>query len=269
MDSALSISTRFCQNSVVKVSACIITLNEEENIGDAIKSVSWADEVIVVDSGSTDKTIEISEYLGAKTYSKDWMGFGKQKQFAVEKCENDWVFSLDADERASGELQSAILELKADGFPADGYRISRLTYYMDRPIRHAGWYPDWQLRLFNRKQGKWSDSLIHESFQLSDGAKVEKLKADILHYTVKNAAHHHRMIGERYAPFAAEQMFLSGRRTSPFRAAAAGCSSFFQTYVLKAGFLEGFPGFCISSFAAHHAFLKHVMLWEMQNSKNK
>ena len=253
----------------MKISACIITLNEEENIADAIKSLSWADEIVVVDSGSTDKTIQIADEFGAKTYSQEWLGFGKQKQFAVEKCSNDWVFSLDADERVSEDLDAAITKFKSNPPDADGFRISRLTYYMNRPIRHAGWYPDWQLRLFNRTKGKWGDSLVHESFQMVENTTIEKLSADILHYTVKNAAHHHRMIGERYAPLAAEQMFQNGRRTSPLKIATAGFTAFFQTYFLKAGFLDGLPGFCISKFAAHHAFLKHLLVWEKQNTKSR
>jgi len=253
----------------VKISACIITLNEEENIGDAIESLAWADEIVVVDSGSTDKTVEIAKDIGAKTYFQEWLGFGKQKQFAVEKCSNDWVFSLDADERVSTDLDALISKLKSERPDADGFRISRLTYYMNRPIRYAGWYPDWQLRLFDRTKGKWGESLVHESFQMNESATVEKLNADILHYTVKNAGHHHRMIGERYAPLAAEQMYQNGRQTSPFKIATAGFTTFFQTYLLKGGVLDGLPGFCISKFAAHHAFLKHLLLWEKQNSKSQ
>mgnify|MGYP000109023135 CR=1 FL=1 len=253
----------------MKVSACIITLNEEENISDAIKSLSWADEVVVVDSGSTDKTIAIAEELGAKVFQQEWLGFGPQKQLAVDKCENDWVFSLDADERVSGNLRDAIEKIRMKKTSAEAYRISRLTYYMDRPIRHAGWYPDWQLRFFDRRKGKWGDSLVHESFQMNPDTNVETLRADILHYTVKNAAHHHRMIGERYAPLSAEEMFRNGRKTSPLKIATAGFSKFFQSYILKAGFLDGLPGFCIAKFAAHHAFLKHLILWEKQNSDSE
>jgi len=251
----------------VKISAVIITFNEEANIADAIKSLEWADEIIIVDSESSDRTREIAESLGAKVIAQKWLGFSKQKQFAVDSAANDWIFSLDADERISDELKTEILRIKRlpENEIADGYRISRLTYYMNRPIRHCGWYPDWQMRFFNRKNGVWSDALIHESVQMPKGSRIEKLKADILHFSVENAAHHHKMIGERYAPLAAAQMFERGRKTTKLKVMSAGFTAFFQTYFLKVGFLDGFAGFCIARFAAHHAFLKHLLLWEMQN----
>ena len=251
----------------VKISACIITFNEEKTIAEAIKSVDWADEILIVDSNSSDKTREIAESLGAKVILQDWLGFSKQKQFAVDRAENDWILSIDADERISEELKTEILKIKSqtENNLADGYKIPRLSFYMNRPIRHGGWYPDRQLRFFNRKRGKWKDVLIHESVEMQKDSKIEKLKEDVLHYSVENAAYHHRLIGERYAPLAAEQMFERGKRTSKLKIATAGFTAFFQTYFLKAGFLDGFPGFCIARFAAHHAYLKHLLLWEKQN----
>ena len=249
----------------VKISAVIIAFNEEDKIADAINSVKWADEILLVDSESTDRTKEIAENLGAKVITQKWLGFSKQKQFAVDNAEHDWIFSLDADEVVSEKLRDEILKLKNSAKLADGYKIPRLSFYMNRPIRHGGWYPDWQIRFFNRQKGKWKDVLIHESVEI-DG-KVEKFSGDILHYSVENMAHHHRMIGERYAPLAAEQMFLRGRKTSPLKIATAGLTAFLQTYILKAGFLDGFAGYCIARFAAHHAFLKHLLLWEKQNKR--
>jgi hypothetical protein len=141
---------------------------------------------------------------------------------------------------------------------------------MNRWVRHGGWFPDWQLRFFNRTKGKWKDVLIHESVQMQENAKIEKLSGDILHYSIPNAAYHNRMIADRYAPLAAEQMFARGRKTSPIKIFTAGLTAFLQTYILKLGFLDGLAGFCIARFAAHHAFLKHLLLWEMQaSSKSK
>ncbi len=137
---------------------------------------------------------------------------------------------------------------------------------MNRLIRHGGWYPDWQLRFFNRGKGKWKDVLVHESVQMRQNARVEKLSGDILHYSIPDAAYHNRMIANRYAPLAAEQMFAQGRKTSRLKIFTAGLTAFLQTYILKLGFLDGFAGFCIARFAAHHAFLKHLFLWEMQQS---
>jgi glycosyltransferase involved in cell wall biosynthesis len=253
----------------VKISAVLITFNEEKNIRQAIESVAWADEILVVDSESTDRTRAIAESLGAKVFGQKWLGFSKQKQFATEAAQHDWVFSLDADERVSDELKEEIRRLKNSSTAADGYKIPRLSFYMQRPIRHGGWYPDWQLRFFNRTQGKWKDVLIHESVEMNRAARIEKLKGEILHYSVENAAHHHRMIGERYAPLAAARMFADGKRTTRLKIAFAGLAAFVQTYFLKLGCLDGFAGFCIARFAAHHAFLKHLLLWELQNEDRR
>jgi glycosyltransferase involved in cell wall biosynthesis len=255
----------------MKITAVVIAFNEEKKIADAVRSLEWADEIIVVDSGSQDRTREIAENCGAKIITQKWLGFSKQKQFAVDAAKNDWIFSLDADERVSEKLKYEILRLKnfSETEIADGYKISRLSFYMNRPIRHGGWYPDWQLRFFNRRKGAWKEVLIHESVQMAAEARIEKLNADILHFSVENAAHHHQMIGERYAPLAARQMYEKNRRTSPLKIATAGLTTFFQTYFLKAGVLDGLPGFCIARFAAHHAFLKHLLLWEMQNNRRR
>lgn len=253
----------------MKVTATIITLNEESNIRAACESLAWADEIVVVDSESTDRTREIAESIGARVIINPWPGFGQQKQFAVDRASHDWVFSLDADERVSDELKSSILRLrqKNDSHVADGYLISRRSYYQGRWIRGGGWYPDRQLRLFRKSKGTWKIRHIHESVEMNDGSRVEMLEGDILHYSVMDAAHHHRMIGERYAPLAARQMFEDGKRTSALGVATAGPAAFVRSLVLKAGFRDGLAGLSIASFAAHHAFLKHLMLWELQNGR--
>ena len=253
----------------MKISAVIIAKDEENNIADAIASVSWADEIVVVDSESTDRTREMAADLGARVIVQKWPGFSAQKQFAVDSAENDWIFSLDADERVSPPLIDEIAQLKLlpEEHLANGYRIPRLSYYMGQPIRHGGWYPDWQLRLFDRRKGRWKELIIHESVEMAEAATTGKLKADIYHFSVESAAHHHKMIGERYAPLAARQMFDRGRRTSPIRTVFAGPIAFIQTYILKAGFLDGFPGYCIARFAAHHAFLKNALLLEIQRAE--
>jgi len=248
----------------VKISAVIITRDEERNIADAIRGLDWADEVIVVDSESTDRTVEIAAAHGAKTIVREWPGFAEQKRFAADAAAHDWIFSLDADERVSPELRRELIKLKNVGAAADGYRIPRLSIYMGRPVRHGGWYPDHQLRLFDRRKGSWNANLVHESVEMAAGAAVGHLEGELLHYSVDDAAHHHRMIGERYAPLAAQQMYTAGRRSSFLRIAVAGPLAFVRSYVLKLGFLDGIPGLAIASFAAHHAFLKHLLLWEMQ-----
>ena len=254
----------------MKISATVITFNEESNIKAACESVAWADEVVVVDSNSTDETRELAEACGARVITNAWPGFGAQKQFAVEQAKHEWIFSLDADERVSDELKKSIevLRSKPETELADGYQIARRTYYQQRWIRGGGWYPDRQLRLFRKSKGHWKQRHIHESVTMDSGASVENLAGDLLHYTSTNAAHHHRMIGERYAPLAARQMYEEGRRTSVLRVASAGPAAFIRSLILKGGLRDGFAGFTIASFAAHHAFLKHLMLWEKQAANN-
>jgi glycosyltransferase involved in cell wall biosynthesis len=252
----------------MKISATLITFNEETNIREACESLSWADEIVVVDSESTDQTRAIAAACGARVITKSWAGFGAQKQFAVDQAANAWIFSLDADERVSPELRAAISKLQnaPDDELADGYRIARRSFYQGRWIKGGGWYPDWQLRLFRKSRGHWKPRHIHESVTMAADARVEKLAGDILHYSVKDSAHHHRMIGERYAPLAAQQMFEAGRRTSPVTIASAAPGAFLQSFILKGGFRDGLAGLTIASFAAHHAFLKHILLWEKQKA---
>lgn len=250
----------------MKISATIITFNEADNIRAACESLSWADEILVVDSESTDRTRELADEAGARVIRRPWPGFTEQKQFATDQATHDWVFSLDADERVSEQLLASIEELRHAPVEslADGYSIARRSFYLGRWIRGGGWYPDRQLRLFNRTHGKWQGRHIHESFKLDTEATLKDLSGDILHYSVTSAAHHHRMIGERYAPLAARQMFEEGRQTSPIKIALAAPFAFIRSYFLKAGFRDGVAGLSIASFAAHHAFLKHLLLWELQ-----
>ena len=252
----------------MKISATIITLNEESNIKAACESVAWADELVVVDSNSTDATREIAEASGARVITNKWPGFGAQKQFAVDQAQHEWIFSLDADERVSDELKKSIEALRNAEDLADGYQVARRTFYQNRWIRGGGWYPDRQLRLFRKTKGRWKQRHIHESVTMDAASRVETLPGDLLHYTMQDAAHHHRMIGERYAPLAARQMFEEGRRTSVFGVASAGPAAFIRSLILKGGLRDGFAGFTIASFAAHHAFLKHLMLWEKQTADN-
>jgi glycosyltransferase involved in cell wall biosynthesis len=254
----------------MKISATTITFNEEDNIRASCESLSWADEIIVVDSQSSDQTREIALQCGARVITREWPGFAAQKQFATEQASHEWVFSLDADERVSEELHAAIetLRKQPDNQLADGYRLARRSFYQGRWIRGGGWYPDRQLRLFRKSLGHWEGKHIHESIKMNTGARVETLRGDILHYSVRDAAHHHRMIGERYAPLAARQMLEDGRRTSVVKIATAAPLAFMRSYVLKGGFRDGLAGLSIASFAAHHAFLKHLMLSEIQKEED-
>lgn len=252
----------------MKISAVIIAGNEEEKIAEAIRSVDWADEVLVVDARSTDRTRETAEELGARVIVRPWPGFALQKQFGVDAAKFDWILSLDADERISPELTAEIMAIKNTREPADGYRFSRLAYYGGRPIRHCGWYPDWQLRLFDRRKGKWKNVLVHESVEMQSGAKIAKVSGgDILHFTMDGPEEHQELIDNRYAPLAARQMFDDGRHTSRLRSIAAAPVAFFSTYFLKLGFLDGLAGFHISRLAAYHARRKYEHLSTIRAEK--
>ncbi|MBK8303359.1 MAG: glycosyltransferase family 2 protein [Chloracidobacterium sp.] len=252
----------------MKISAVIITFNEEAKIADAIRSVAWADEVLVVDSESTDHTTEIARDLGARVIVEKWRGFAAQKQYATDQASHNHIFSLDADERVSEKLQNEIIKIRDSNFAADGYRIPRLSTYLGREIRHSGWYPDWQLRFFDRRKGRWKDVAIHESIEMDPEATTSKLTGDILHFSIDSVKQHAAMINTRYAPLSAEAMFGRGTRTSPIKIAVSPVVTFLQTYLIKAGFLDGFAGLVISYFAAYNVFLKHLLLWERQNQSN-
>ena len=255
----------------MRISVAIITLNEEQNIGSALKSVSWADELVVVDSGSSDRTVEIAKELGARTIHQDWLGFGKQKQFAVDQCGHDWILSIDADETVTPELSKEIQSLISESNSAisDAYRIPRKTVYMGKEINHSGWYPDFQLRLFDKNKCRWKDMAVHESIEMEPGSKVGTLKSDLSHRSVNSVIEHYEMIGSRYAPLGAEQMLRDGRTTSSLTIAMTLPLTFIRSYFLKLGLLDGFPGFSIAVFAAYNAFLKHMIVYENQGRRSK
>lgn len=255
----------------MKITATIITLNEAGNIREAIQSVDWADEILVVDSESTDATHQIAEQFGARVLINPWPGFSKQKQFAVDAATNDWIFSLDADERLSPELRSSIDNLRQgkESKSADGYRVARRAFYMGRWITGGGWYPDYQLRFFNRRRGKWRERVIHESVVMDEGATIETLRGDLLHYSMRDPEHHRQMIDERYAPLGAEQMHREGKRTSRLQIVAAGPLAFLRSFVLKGGFRDGQAGYTIARMAAYHASLKHSLLYDLQKQSSE
>jgi (heptosyl)LPS beta-1,4-glucosyltransferase len=253
----------------MQITATIITLNEAGNIRAACESVAWADEILVVDSESTDATREVAAGCGARVITNPWEGFSAQKQFAVDSAKHDWIFSLDADERVSSDLQTSIATLQNtnEATLADGYRVARRAFYLGRWIRGGGWYPDYQLRLFDRRRGHWGDRVIHESVTMNQGARVETLRGDLLHYSMRDRDHHRQMIEERYAPLGARQMLNDGKRTSAWRMAVAGPAAFLRSFLLKGGFRDGRAGLTIANFAWRHASLKHSILNDLQHEK--
>ena len=249
----------------MKISATVITLNEEQNLAAALESLSWADEIIVVDSESIDRTVEIARQFTDRIFIRPWPGYAAQKNFATEQASHDWVFNLDADERVSPELRREIEGLKAAGEPAaSGFEVPRRTFYLGRWIKHSGWYPDFKIRLYNRTAGRWRGEYVHESVE-SNG-HVEKLTGPLLHYTVRNASDHHSRI-ERYTTLAAEEMAEHGKRVTPLSLLVSPLMAFIRAYIFRRGFLDGMPGLAIAYFAAHYVFLKGIKLWEKKRGE--
>jgi glycosyltransferase involved in cell wall biosynthesis len=247
---------------MASLSVIIITKNEEANIRACLESVAWADEIIVVDSGSSDATVAICREYGAKVYEHDWPGFGAQKNRALGYATKDWVFSIDADERVTSELRAEIGQAMQSE-KADGYFCPRLSQFCGKFIRHSGWYPDYVLRLFKRSRGRFSDSLVHESV-LMNGVTA-KLKNPLLHYSYLTQADVERKI-EHYSDAAARQMYQSGKQATPLDAPLRGGWAFVRTFLLRRGFLDGAAGWRIARMNAATTYLKYQSLRRMRSA---
>jgi glycosyltransferase involved in cell wall biosynthesis len=247
---------------VTPLSAVIITHNEEEKIGGALASVAFCDEVVVVDGGSTDRTCTIAREAGARVVENvPWPGFTEQRNVAVRAARHDWILAVDADERVTPPLRDEIQRLRAAGFTAAGYRIPRVAYYLGRWIRGTDWYPDRQLRLFDRRRGGWAGALIHESVKV-DG-KVEKLHGDLEHFTYTDISDHMATI-DRYTTLWAQQAYGEGRRATGLHAPLAGAWAFLRNYVVRGGFLLGDVGLTVSMLNSYYTFVKLAKLRELQ-----
>jgi glycosyltransferase involved in cell wall biosynthesis len=245
----------------------VITLNEELNIAAALDSLSWADEIVVVDSESTDSTVEIASRYTNRIFIRSWPGYAAQKTFATEQASNDWIFNLDADERVSPELAAEIQHLKqADEPGAAGFEMPRKTFYLGRWIRHAGWYPDYKLRLYDRRKGGWRGDFVHESVAVE--GLVQRLAGELLHYTVRNSSEHHLRL-DRYTTLAAREMRSKGKTASLWSLVGAPAAAFIKSYFLKLGCLDGIPGLAIARFAAQYVFIRNLKLWEMNSGSDK
>jgi glycosyltransferase involved in cell wall biosynthesis len=250
----------------MKITATVITLNEEHNIAAALESLSWADEIIVVDSESTDDTVEIARRFTDRVFVQPWPGYSAQKNFAASQAANDWIFSVDADERVSEELTREIEQLKSGSNPqAAGFEMPRLTFYLGRWIKHSGWYPDYKLRLYDRNRARWRGEFVHETLE-ADG-EVARFHGNILHYTVRDASEHHLRM-DRYTTLAAKQAFALAERASLSSILFSPLAVFLRSYVFKLGFLDGIQGLAIARFAAHYEFLKKLKLWEMRMKRD-
>jgi len=239
----------------VKISATIITFNEERNVPRAIESLRAVDEVVVVDSGSTDRTVELAEKLGARVIESPWPGYAKQKNFAAEQAQHDWILSIDADESLSEALEGEIWQLKKNGPSFDAYTMPRMAQYLGRWIRHSGWYPDRKVRLYNRRKSKWIGEFVHEAVKVE--GSVGHLESNLLHFTCNSLSEHLKTM-DRYTTLAAEQLIAAGERPSWGRLVLEPPWTFFRTYVLKLGILDGVEGLAIANMAALYNFVKYA-----------
>jgi glycosyltransferase involved in cell wall biosynthesis len=239
----------------MKITATIITLNEERNIARAIESLRCCDEILILDSGSTDRTVELAEKLGVRVIEAGWRGYAGQKNWAAEQAAHDWILSLDADEALSEALEAEIWTLKKSGPRYDGYTMPRLARYLGKWILHSGWYPDRKIRLYDRSKGRWVGDFVHESVQV-DG-RVGQLESAILHFTCESLSEHIKTM-ERYTTLAAQEIAARKIPVSLWRQIADPPWTFFKSYVLQRGFLDGREGLAIAYMAAFYTFLKYA-----------
>jgi glycosyltransferase involved in cell wall biosynthesis len=247
------------------ISVILITLNEEENIRDCLKSVRWADEIIVVDAESTDATVEMAREITPLVFVRPWQGFSAAKNFALQKCRYEWVLWIDSDERVTLELAEEIqAEMNKTNYA--GFEMPRLANFLGKWIRHSGWYPGYVLRLFRRDAGTFNGALVHEGVQLS--GTVGRLKNNLLHYTDRSLSHYFNKFNN-YTALAAEQLAAKKARFRFRDLLFRPPFMFIRMYFLKLGFLDGMQGFMLSLLSACYVFAKYAKLWEMYEPAKK
>jgi glycosyltransferase involved in cell wall biosynthesis len=240
---------------MMKISATIITFNEERNIARVIESLRCCEEILVLDSGSNDRTVEIAGKLGARVEEASWHGYAAQKNIAAELATHDWILSLDADESLSEALEAEIWHIKKAGAKYQGYTMPRMAQYLGRWILHSGWYPDRKVRLFDRRKARWVGEFVHESVRV-DGP-VGHLESNLLHFTCSSLSEHLRTM-DRYTTLAAQEMVTRGQSLGFARLLLDPPWTIFRTYVLKLGFLDGIEGLTIAYMAGLYNFVKYA-----------
>ncbi len=241
------------------LSACVIAKDEADRIDECLASLAFCDELVVVDSHSSDATREIAAARGARVIERDWPGHVAQKEFAIRAARHDWVLCVDADERISPELAAEIVRLRDAGFSGPpGWRLPRLSSYFGRWIRHGTWYPDLQLRLFDRRRGRWGGNDPHDRVELE--GKPGTLRGQLLHHPYRSLEDHLATI-DRYTTTMANGLAAQGRRARLVDLALRPPARFARSYLLQAGFLDGWRGLLLASLAAHYVRLKYAKLW--------
>jgi glycosyltransferase involved in cell wall biosynthesis len=247
----------------VPVSVCIITKDEERNLPECLASVAWADEILVVDSGSTDRTREIAVAAGARVVLREFPGHIEQKNFAVGQAKHDWVLGIDADERLTPALSASVQRALGATDGKAGFECARLTFHCGHPIRHGGWYPDRKLRLFDRRRGTWGGRNPHDHVQV-DGP-VGRLEGDLLHHSYRSLSQHLAQI-DFFTTIVAREKHGRGVRGSLLRMALHPPWKFLRMFVLKGGFLDGTQGFVVAVLGAYYVFLKYAKLRELERA---
>lgn len=239
----------------MKISATIITCNEERNLPRAIESLRCCDEILIVDSGSTDRTVEIAQKFGARVLEANWRGYAGQKNYASDQAAYDWILSIDADEALSEDLEAEIWQLKKNGPDCDAFTVPRLAQYLGRWILYSGWYPDRKIRLFNRTKARWVGDYVHES--VISAGRVGQLQGNLLHYTCGSLSEHLKTM-DRYTTLAAEEIAARKKSVRLSHLLFDPPWTFFKTYILQRGFLDGLEGLAIAHMAALYTFLKYA-----------
>ncbi len=251
---------------MIKLSAVIITYNEEEHLEKCLSSLKGvADEIVVVDSFSTDNTPDICKKFNVKFIQQVFLGYIEQKNFALSHASFDYILSLDGDEALSDELKSSILETKSN-WNYDGYYCNRLNNYSGQWIKHSDWYPDKKLRLFKKESGEWKGINPHDCYTLKKGLKAGKLKGDLLHWIYRDYSDHNQKI-ERFSTIASEAYFKLGKKSSIWKIIYRPTWAFFKAYFLRLGFLDGLNGWIICVQTYNVTFLKYVKLYRLWKTK--
>ena len=245
-----------------KISVTVITKDEEKNISDCLRSVDWADEIIVVDSESTDRTAELAKQFTDKIFIRKWEGYVPQKKYALSLATNEWVLSLDADERVTSELKDEIINLSPGEF--SGFKIRRKNFLLKKEITSCGWEKDYQLRLMRKDKSSFSDRLVHEKF-IVDG-QVEKLKNPMIHYTFTSFSEYFSKINH-YSSLKAQELFQKKKRVGAWTIFSHTVSAFFAFFIFRRGFKDGVYGLIISLLHSVSTMMNYIKLWELQNKK--
>jgi len=251
------------------LSVVLITRNAAAQLPECLASVAFADEVVVVDSGSSDGTEALATRYGARVVAREWLGFGRQKQFAVEQAAHDWVLCLDADERVSPELAASMVRaLQAPAAPV--YRMARRNRFLGRWLRHGEGYPDWSVRLFDRRHARWSDDDVHEKvlYTVSPGAPLGTLTGDLLHESGEELGRYLEK-QNRYTTLAAQELHRRGQRAGIARLALSPLLRFIKFYLLRLGFLDGMPGLAHVSIGCMNSFMKYAKLMELHRMQDR